>query len=130
MSSDFMSWRTADGGMRYVWRWRCTPSSKRCTLFFGWFGFSLLMVWWVCYVPVAAAVRHVWANDDDDDDEALGGARAEGHRDDERRGRARRVGWACHTDAPTLVGFAPKGVSRDLLEGPRAAGGSGAWCLG
>ena len=52
--------------MRYVWRRRCTPSSKRCTLFFGWFGFSLLMVWWACYVPVAAAVRHVWADDDDD----------------------------------------------------------------
>ena len=104
--------------MRYVWRRRCTPSSKRCTLFFGWFGFSLLMVWWVCYVPVAASVRHVWAGDDDNDNDGdLGGARAEVHRDDERRGRG-ELGGLVH-EHPGVGRVRPKG--RDLLEGARSA---------
>ena len=103
--------------MLYVWQ--RPPSDAR---FFA----RLLMVG--VHVAVLATVWHIWVDDEEAmrvrevgelraGEEDLGGARAEVHRDDERRGRG-ELGGLVH-EHPGVGRVRPKG--RDLLEGARSA---------
>ena len=91
------------------------PPPSEARSFFGWFGFNLLMVWSVCYDPVAAAVRHVWADDGDNDNARRGhGTETELWAVPVQKRIATTSGvgaasWAgLYTNIPALVGFAPK----------------------